>query len=151
MKKMAISFLHVRDEQSREHSKGPGMKSPKYEDKTDDAEEKAVNTLKRTIAEHCLAGEKYEATLHLRSALTGDPLAVDVDEILDTDGNLTFIIYNAEGKPYKLMLTFSSELDRNARPPVTKVDNKTVTDAKEVSWHLTNMGTSYDNTIIDNQ
>ena len=37
MKKMAISFLHVRDEQSREHSKGPGMKSPKYEDKTDDA------------------------------------------------------------------------------------------------------------------
>ena len=34
---IAFSVLHVRDEQSREHSKGPGTKNPKYEDKTDDA------------------------------------------------------------------------------------------------------------------
>ena len=33
---IAFSILHVRDEQSREHSKSPGTKNPKYEDKTDD-------------------------------------------------------------------------------------------------------------------
>ena len=37
MKRMEISLFHVRDEQSREHSQGTVMKSPEYEDKTDDA------------------------------------------------------------------------------------------------------------------
>ena len=119
-------------------------------DNTDDTAAKPVSALKTAIAEHCLVKEGYRAKIELTSAAF-DSLNVTVDEILDTSGNLTFIIYNTEGKPYKLMLTFSSELDFSSRPPVTKVDNKLVTDAKEVSWHLTSMVTAYDNTIIDSQ
>lgn len=132
------------------------------EDETADTDESsdnqentgAVTALKETIAKHCLDGEGYEATLSLSSQLKDakgkDPLAVTVDEILDSEGNLSFIIYNTSGKPYKLMLSFSSDMNSDARPPVTKVEGKTVTNAREVSWHLTNMATAYDNTIIDN-
>jgi len=72
-----------------------------------------------------------------------DPLAVTIDEAIDADGNLNLVIYNANGDPFKVMLTFTAD-SKEIYPPVTKLSEYAITQPREITWHFNKMVSSYD-------
>lgn len=72
-----------------------------------------------------------------------DPLAVTIDESIDADGNLNMVIYNTNGDPFKMMLTFKAD-SKEIYPPVTKLSGYTITEPREITWHFSKMVSSYD-------
>ena len=83
------------------------------------------------------------STLEIKSELSGDPLSVDVDVSAQPDGKVTLTVHNQGSDQYRMMLIFSSVV-KTGKPPVTKSEKYTITDAAEVSWELEKMVSAYD-------
>lgn len=96
---------------------------------------------KKAVSENAV----QKRTLTLSSDFSGekDPLGVTIDAEADAAGKVTLMIYNTEGKPYKMMMVFSSKT-RTGNPPVTQNEEYVITDASEVSWELSKIVSAYD-------
>ena len=89
---------------------------------------------------------KLYLTSTLGSGNNEDPLAVTIDEAVDANGNLTLVIYNTEGDPFKMMLTFTAD-SKEIYPPVTKLSEYAISEPREITWHFNKMVSSYDASI----
>lgn len=112
---------------------------PKAKEKVGDLSE-----LYKKLALACAGGGESSDELVLTSSLnpdpSKDPLAVNI-EVSAGSERLKLLVSNMNGKPYTMLLEFSSDV-RDALPSVTK--NNLIKSSHEVSWHLTKMVSAYD-------
>ena len=114
---------------------------------TESVSDGSLDSLLRKVSELVLANEKsfgFDISV-LSGGEDRDELAVHVDVTVSNDDKATFVIYNTNGKPFKMTMDFSVDT-KNNNPAVTGVNP---TSSKEISWHLDRVITSYDASIMD--